>query len=396
MTEPPSTPHPTPHPTPEPPAPQPTATPGTTVAPATVDVRSVSLAVLAVLASIFTLHWAREVFIPVMVGVLLSSALGPVVALMHRWRIARPLGAAVLLLLLSAAVGFTARSLADDAGKLLEAMPAATQKLRMTLRTRLDTSDGAIENVQKVAAELEQVAEETGSAPSPAKSGVTRVQIEEPAFDLKKHLWSGTRGVAGAASTLIVITFVTYFLLASGDNFRRKLVKIAGKTLTEKKLTVQALDEIEVQLQRYLRVQLFTSALVGAVTGLAFWGLGVDHAVVWGIAAGALNLIPYFGAVLVMGASALFAFLQFGALEMAAIVGGTAFAINCVEGYALTPWLHSRTSQMNPLAIFLGVLFWGWLWGVWGLLLGVPILMIVKAVCDRVDDLKPVGELLGE
>lgn len=161
-----------------------------------------------------------------------------------------------------------------------------------------------------------------------------------------------------------MITFVTYFLLASGDNFRRKLVKLAGKILTEKKLTVQALDEIEHQLQRYLRVQIFTSAVVGVLTGLAFWGLGVEHAIVWGLAAGVLNLIPYFGAVIVAVASALFGFLQFGDIQMAAAVGGAAWFINCIEGYALTPWLHSRTSQMNPPAIFVGVLFWGWLWGV--------------------------------
>lgn len=143
-------------------------------------------------------------------------------------------------------------------------------------------------------------------------------------------------------------------------------------------------------------MQIFTSAVVGVLTGLAFWGLGVEHAVVWGVTAGVLNLIPYFGAVIVAGASALFGFLQFGDIQMAVAVGAAAWFINCIEGYVLTPWLHSRTSQMNALAIFVGVLFRGWLWGVWGPLLGVPILMIVKAVCDRVDDLKPVGELLGE
>jgi predicted PurR-regulated permease PerM len=99
--------------------------------------------------------------------------------------------------------------------------------------------------------------------------------------------------------------------------------------------------------------------------------------------------------VIIGAGSALLGFMQFGALDMALLVGGSSFAIHSVVGYVLTPWLTSRAGRMNPVAVFVGVLAWGWLWGVWGLLLGVPILMVVKAVCDRVEDLKPVGELLG-
>ena len=89
-------------------------------------------------------------------------------------------------------------------------------------------------------------------------------------------------------------------------------------------------------------------------------------------------------------------FLQFGSLEMAFLVAGISLVINSIEGFLLTPWLTSRASKMNPVAIFVGVLAWGWLWGAWGLLLGVPILMVIKAICDRVEDLKPIGEFLGD
>jgi predicted PurR-regulated permease PerM len=100
--------------------------------------------------------------------------------------------------------------------------------------------------------------------------------------------------------------------------------------------------------------------------------------------------------VVVTAATALFALLQFGSLQMALLVGGIALLITSLEGNLLTPWLTSRASRMNAVAVFISLLLWGWLWGVWGLLLGMPIMMVVKAVCDRVEDFQPVGELLGE
>jgi predicted PurR-regulated permease PerM len=142
-------------------------------------------------------------------------------------------------------------------------------------------------------------------------------------------------------------------------------------------------------------VQLLASVGVGLATGIAFAIMGLNHAAVWGVAAGVLNLVPYIGSVAVTGGAALVAFLQFGKLEPALIIGGVSLLINTIEGYLLVPWATSKASRMNPVAVFIGVLAWGWLWGVWGMLLGIPILMAVKAICDRVDDLKPVGELLG-
>ena len=142
-------------------------------------------------------------------------------------------------------------------------------------------------------------------------------------------------------------------------------------------------------------MQFVTSIVVGVVTGLAFWALGLQHAGVWGFAAAVLNLVPYIGSAVIAGAAALVAFTQFGEIRTPLVVAGASLAIHTLMGNLIVPWLTSKASSMNPVAVFIGVLAWGWLWGVWGLLLGVPILMVVKAVCDRVDDLKPVGELLG-
>ena len=183
--------------------------------------------------------------------------------------------------------------------------------------------------------------------------------------------------------------------MLSGDTFRRKLIKLAGPSLSRKKVTLQALHEISGQIQRYLQVQLLTSLLVGILTGLALLALGLDNAAVWGVVAGVLNMVPYVGSLITAAASALVAFLQFGSINMALAVGSASVVIHTLVGNLLTPWLTSRASRLSPVAVFMGLLVWGWLWGVWGLLLGIPILMIVKSVCDRVEDLKPIGEFLG-
>jgi predicted PurR-regulated permease PerM len=135
--------------------------------------------------------------------------------------------------------------------------------------------------------------------------------------------------------------------------------------------------------------------IVGAATGLAYWAIGVDHAAVWGVLAMVLNFIPYIGSIVLTGASGMAGFVQFGSVDMGLLVGATSIALHTLSGNLLTPWLTSRTSQINPVVVFVGVLAFGWLWGVWGLLLGTPVLLMAKAVCDRVDDFKPLGELLG-
>lgn len=360
-----------------------------------VDVRSVSLVVLATLASLFALQWASAVFIPVMVGVLFSYALSPVVNGMQRYRIPRALSAAVLILGIAGGVGATVYSLGDEANRLVQLLPEAARKLHETVRAPLGRSDSTLTTVQKAAAKIEQVAEETAQAPQ-VNRGVQRVQVVKPKFDIKDHLWTGTMGVLATLSQMGMVSMITFFLLASGDQFRRKLVKLAGPTLSKRKITLLALNQIHDQIQRYMLVQLFTSVVVGLATWLAFWAVGMENAAVWGVAAGVLDLVPYIGSVVIAVGSAMVGFLQFGSLEMGLLVSGLSLVIHAAEAFLLTPWLTSRANKMNPLAIFVGVLAWGWLWGIWGLLLGVPILVVIKVVCDSIDDFKSVGELLGD
>jgi predicted PurR-regulated permease PerM len=136
--------------------------------------------------------------------------------------------------------------------------------------------------------------------------------------------------------------------------------------------------------------------VVGVATCLALWWLGVDDSAFWGFLAGLFNSIPYFGPVVVTGGLSVVAFLQFGNFEMTALVAAVSLTITTLEGWLLTPVLMSRVAQMNHVAVFMGLIFWSWMWGVWGMLLAVPMMMVVKAVCDRMEGLQPIGKFLGE
>jgi predicted PurR-regulated permease PerM len=327
---------------------------------------------------------------------MISYALSPIVNRMQKWRIPRAIGAAVLLIGFVGGTGALGYSLSDEAAQLIETLPDAAQKFRKALRKEWGTTKGAMAQMQKAAVQLENAANETITPATTAPKGVTRVLIEKPKLNITDHLWTGTLGAVVFAGQAMMVLFLTYFLLVSGDIFRRKLVRITGPALSKKKITLQVLNEITAQIQRYLLVQVFTSTLVGIATWLAFLWVGMEHAAVWGVAAGVLNLIPYLGAIIITGGTTLVAFMQFGTMGMALTVGTISLVINSIEGYLLTPWLSGRASRMNAVVVFAGILFWGWLWGAWGLLLGMPIMMAIKSVCDRVEAFTPVGEFMGD
>jgi predicted PurR-regulated permease PerM len=223
-----------------------------------------------------------------------------------------------------------------------------------------------------------------------------RVQVDEPAFRASDYLVAGSWSVLSLVGSAVMIAFLTYFLLVTDDLFKRKLVELSGPTLSHKKITVQLLDEIALQIERFLLVQVFTSVVVGIVTWLVLWWLGVDDPAFWGLLAGVFNSVPYFGPVIVTGGLSIVAFLQFGTIPMALAVAGASLVITSLEGWLLTPILMGRVAQMNQVAIFGGLLFWSWTWGVWGMLLAVPMMMVIKSVCDRVEGLQPIGKFLGE
>ena len=199
----------------------------------------------------------------------------------------------------------------------------------------------------------------------------------------------GGVGLFGFLGQFGIILFLVYFLLVTGDLYKRKMVKIAGPTLAKKRVTVQILDEINQQIENFIKVQLITSLIVAVATGLVLWGFGVENFAMWGLLAGLFNSIPYMGPIIVTGGLAVVAFMQFNDVAKSLYVSGAAFLITSLEGFLLTPMLMGRAAQMNPVAVFVGLLFWSWVWGIWGTVLAVPMLMMLKAICDHVKIYSP-------
>lgn len=363
-------------------------------------VRNLALTVVAALAVILVLQYAQSLLVPIVLGVLISYGLYPFVSALDRLRIPRAFGAGIAIVLLVGGIGLGVYTLTDQAMAIVTDIPAAAQRIREQVRAHRHASGGALEKVQRAATEIDRAAQEAATStpaqpPSARQTSVQQVEVVQP-FRPSDYLWSGGVGLLGFTGQFVLVLFLVYFLLVTGDLYKRKIVKIGGSTLSEKKITVQILDEINLQIENFMRVQVFTSFLVAVATSIALWWLGVDHPVVWGILAGVFNSIPYLGPILVTAGLGVVSFMQFNDLLRTAYVCGVAFAITSLEGFLLTPMLMSRAAQMNPVAIFVGLLFWSWIWGIWGTILAVPMLMMLKAICDHIEDLQPVGELLGE
>lgn len=354
-----------------------------------IHVRNLSFTLLAVATVILLLQFMQPVLIPFVVAGLLFYALDPAVDGLQAIHVPRAIGAALVLFVVVGVCGGLTYGLRGQALTVVERVPMVAQKIARSMRRSSSSEPTAVQKVQQAAEALQQSAD-----PAPARPGVTRVQVENQSQSANL-LWTGSMGVLSMANQALMVLFLTYFMLLSDELFKRKLVQMVG-TISQKKLTLSVLDDIARQIERFLFIQIATSALVAVVTGIALWTLGLEQAAFWGVIAGVLNSIPYYGPLLVTAGLSVVAFMQFGTLSMAAIAGGTALVITSLEGFLLTPMLVGQASSMNQIAVFAGLLFWSWLWGVWGILLAVPMMMVTKVICDHVEALQPIGHLLGD
>ena len=344
--------------------------------------------IIALLLLLAALRYGREFVVPLLVAILAAIALGPPVRQLSRF-VPRWLAAAVVVLSIAVAAGFTAWALSDDIAVFSRRLPSMVREFRGAIQSA-SPRQGLIRQLQQAVTELEQTA-----APKPKPANATPVTIVEP-VDVQQQMMAWARRAGGYLMEAILLLFLIYFLLASGEVFKHKFVKLSGDRLSERKVTLQMIDEITSKIGRYVFYMFWSGTLVGVVTWLTFYALGVRYAGLWGVAAGVLNWIPYFGPTVVMVASAVAALLQFQSMMMVAAVAGASVAITSLEGYLLTPIVLGAAARVNAVAVFISIMFWGWMWGVPGMLLAVPIVMIVKTIADHVESLSTVSELLDE
>ena len=353
---------------------------------------SLALGILALIALVAALYLARAFFVPLLIGILGSYALRPVVDWLEAHFIPRPAGAALALAALVGGLSWVGYSVRDDAAAMIERLPEAARKLRQNVTDARASGRTPLQNMQEAANEIQGAAADAGLKPG---TRAAAVRAPEPSVWLRDYAIAQSRLLITVAAQTPIVLLLAYFLLASVVHFRRKLVQLVGPSMSRKKDAVRILEEIDVQVQRYLLVMLMSNTLVAIFTWLAFEALGMEHAGVWGVAAGVLHFIPYLGSALVVLGSGVAAFLQFGSVLHGLAIAGVAMLVAGAIGHVFMTWLQSRAARVNAAVLFIALLFFGWLWGVWGLLLGAPLVAIVKVICDRVEALKPLGDLLG-
>lgn len=340
------------------------------------------LIIIATISAIAALQWAKLFFIPLAVAIFAAFWLMPVVDLLQRWRIPRGLGAAVVLFLTLFAIVGSGYALRDDARDFLSGLSKAAHQARVDLNRAARDPNGWLHNIRTTLNDRSVAAANTRTDITGGEGG-------------QFSLMEGSTTVAAAAVDITVVLFLVYLLLASGDLFQRKLLVVISGQLSRKRITVEILHGIGEQFQRYIAVLVTTNAAIGLLTWALFAAMGVEHAAVWGVAAGVLHIIPYLGPAIIAAASLLVTSAQFNSLSEAVLVASGSLLISALIGMLLTTWLASRASQMNSVAVFVGLLFWGWLWGIPGLLLGTPLMMATKVMADRVESLNWLGTFLG-
>lgn len=358
--------------------------------------RDMALAILAAVAVVFALEWAQSFVISLLLGILFAYTLNPLVVWLERIRIPRVAGTSIVMMGVVCALVLGTYSLRGQMQTILEQLPEAASKLSAGLASLRKGQASTMQKVQSAASEIEKATSQAAGVASTPKQPVTRVVIDPPGFKIGNFLWAGSLGAAGLVGQASMVVFLTFFLLLSGDTYKRKLVRLTGPSLSNRKITVRILDDINESIQRYMFMLLATNVLAGLLTWVALRWIGLENAGAFAVAAGLLHIIPYFGPAVTAAGIGMAAFMQFDSISAVLLSAGASLSIAIFVGYFVTTWMTGRIAKMNTAAVFVSLLFWAWLWGIWGLLLSIPITVIVKVVAQHVEQLEPLAELLGD
>ncbi len=357
-----------------------------------VNARGVSLTILATVTFVFALSAANKFFIPLVFGIFIAYSLNPLVVRLERVRIPRVIGTVIVITAILTSALWTANNLRDEFNSILVSLPTATQKLSRAIKQMQRDQSSTIQQMQVAATEIEKATNQATGARPVVKS----TSGDQSVFNLSQWLLSGSVGIVALASQALMVVFLVFFFLLSGNMFKRKLVRISGHSLSSRKITVHILEAINTSIQNYMLMLLITNVIFSLMMWVALRWIGLENAGAWAVAAGFLHIIPYFGPLLIVAATGVSAFMQFGTFSSVLAVSGATLVIATIVGTFVTTWMTGRIARMNTVAVFVSLLFWTWLWGVWGMLLGIPIIVIVKVVSEHIDGWQVVAELLGE
>jgi predicted PurR-regulated permease PerM len=343
------------------------------------DISSMALTGLFILAIFYTIYFMRAILLPLVLALLLSYLLRPIVRSLARLKIAPAFGAAIVLTTLITTIGYGIFSLATPAASWLEKAPYSLQEFQR----KLSPIKHPIEKVAQASGEIEKLA-------TPANSQA------KTAVELKRHPIAET--LVGRTPEFIVSSvlffILLYFLLAYDGVFLRKLIKLLP-TLSDKKRAVSIASEIEANVSRYLFTVTAINLCLGLAVGTTAGLLGLRNPIMWGVLVAVLNFVPYLGALTGIICITLGAVLSFDSVGYALLFPAVYLAFAALEGNFVTPWVMGRSLTLNPVIILLSLTFWGWLWGIAGVILAVPILAAFKIFCAHIEPMEPLAEFLS-
>jgi predicted PurR-regulated permease PerM len=343
------------------------------------DIRSVSLTGLFALAVFYSLYFAREFLLPILLAWVLSSLLAPAVRMLARIRIPEPLSAFFIIVALLGTLSYGVYRLAGPAAEWIQRAPQSLSGVQAKLQQLMRP----VEGVQETTKQIEKM---TGLN---NEEKATAVEIKKPG--LSEVVFTNAREfLIGAGVTLVLL----YFLLASGDLFLLKLVKVLP-TLQDKKMAVEIYRQIETDVSTYLSVVTLINIGFGCVIGFVMYLLGMPNSTLWGVMAAFLAYIPFLGALLGISTVTVVAILTFNDVLKIIAVPSVYFLLDVIQANLIVPMVLGRRLALNPVVIFIWLIFCGWIWGITGALLAVPLLAIAKIICDHVEQLAPIGEFLG-
>lgn len=344
-----------------------------------VHIRSFALPAIFFILLLAALKFASDVFVPVALAVLLKFLFASIVRELSRVRVPEPVSAAVVLLAFLGSLGFGIYQLAAPASAWMSKFPQTVREVE----SKLGSFKRSVQKVTQASQEVEKLTD---------LGGEHTKKVEIKGASVGASLLEPTQAfLVGAGLTLILL----FFLLASGDLFLRKLVSVLP-SLHDKKLAVEISHQIEHDISKYLLAITLINAVFGAAIATAMYFLGLPNPILWGVMAGFLHYIPFLGAMVGIGVVTMVALVTLKSTAIIALVPLSYLGLNLLEEYIVVPLVLGHRLALNPVVIFLWLMFWGWLWGVPGALMAVPLLAIVKILCEHVESLSAVAEFLGQ